>query len=1199
MYRSHWGNLDAWCLGLLMLLTASNSVRAFKANSQNNGTVTLKSATPKVSELSFVGIHQSTEPVQRTIKGGEVQKIPFELLAGQSRRIVIGWQGLDLNVQIVLPDGTSVFAASVPIRGWGALPITIVAENSGTHTIQVQTTEQLGLTGYYTLLFEPERPITVEDTKRFRAMKLMTEGDRELSKQSAIKKYAEAVELWEFSGDLFGKAFGLLRLGNASLAIKDVSAAEKYYQEVIRLREKLDVKESSVYTLRQIGLDYRALNSPSIALQYYDLALKLARDTANRRAEASTLYSMGFAHARSGRMRLALGFYEQAYAIQQQMNDRLSEANTLMAMGGAYNGLSDQAQALTYFQLAAPIFAELNDQFRSTVALNNIGLAYDDLGSLQEAHNHYLLAQSKYETMLNGGIAACQVGASDQILTICNSWANVSDNIGELYNTTGESESALQMFSRTLSIRRFLGQPQSLGSTLSRICYSHVLQGRFPEALAECNEAIVFNRKAEDLRGSASTLTFLGMTYVGLNKPAEAMASYDEAIRLQRDAGERRGEGITLNQYGLLYRSLREPDRAREKFDEALKLWRDTKDEDGETITLYNIARVEADRGNLSVALDHIQTAIRIIESRRATLSSQKLLGSYFANKQNDYELNIDLQMQLGLQNGSSDSIGEALGTNEHARARQLLGALSTSQVLKTANSNESNPEITAAINRKSELQLLLRSKANSRSVLLSGTHTPEELSLINNEIEKLTTEYDHIESRIRTLAPAFASLSKPQPIGVKEIQASLDDDTVLIEYSLGEKRSYVWVVAQDSVKGFQLSARKEIEPTANRLVKALTARNYEEPKETFQQRIERVNQADKDYRIAAEELSKLILEPVAATLGQKRLVIVADGALQFVPFAGLPLPSTLSSSPNAAGTARATLIDQHEIVSLPSASVLAVQRRELVTRTPAPHRIAILADPVFDAQDERVRTQFAAANRHRKGVNASDKNRQTMNQTHVAASKSDNMVVNALRDIGVNADGSLRRLAKSRSEATEISHLVSGNDSLIALDFKASRATAMSGELSNYQYLHFATHGVLSLEHPELSGIALSMVDEKGEKQDGYLRLYEIYNLNLPAELVVLSACETGVGKQIRGEGLIALTRGFMYAGAKRVVASLWKVDDSATAALMVQFYKEMFARRKRPAAALQAAQIEIAKQKRWQHPYYWAGFVLQGEWR
>jgi len=145
---------------------------------------------------------------------------------------------------------------------------------------------------------------------------------------------------------------------------------------------------------------------------------------------------------------------------------------------------------------------------------------------------------------------------------------------------------------------------------------------------------------------------------------------------------------------------------------------------------------------------------------------------------------------------------------------------------------------------------------------------------------------------------------------------------------------------------------------------------------------------------------------------------------------------------------------------------------------------------------------------------------------------------------------------------------------------------------------VHFATHGVLDLEHPELSGIALSMVDEKGRSRDGYLRLNEIYNLNLPAELVVLSACQTGVGKQIKGEGLIALTRGFMYAGARSVVASLWKVDDAATASLMTEFYRQMFTNKLKPAAALRSAQLKISQEKRWQSPYYWAGFFLQGEW-
>src|SRR5207244_13170327 len=168
------------------------------------------------------------------------------------------------------------------------------------------------------------------------------------------------------------------------------------------------------------------------------------------------------------------------------------------------------------------------------------------------------------------------------------------------------------------------------------------------------------------------------------------------------------------------------------------------------------------------------------------------------------------------------------------------------------------------------------------------------------------------------------------------------------------------------------------------------------------------------------------------------------------------------------------------------------------------------------------------------------------------------------------------------------------------ALDFKASRATVMSPVLGQYRMVHFATHGLVDSKHPELSGLVLSLVDEQGRPQNGFLGLQDIYNLNLPAELVVLSACETGLGKSIQGEGLVGLTRGFMYAGATRVVASLWKIDDLATAELMKQFYQGMLGREHlSPAAALRAAQLAMLKKRNREAPYYWAAFSLLGEWK
>ena len=202
-----------------------------------------------------------------------------------------------------------------------------------------------------------------------------------------------------------------------------------------------------------------------------------------------------------------------------------------------------------------------------------------------------------------------------------------------------------------------------------------------------------------------------------------------------------------------------------------------------------------------------------------------------------------------------------------------------------------------------------------------------------------------------------------------------------------------------------------------------------------------------------------------------------------------------------------------------------------------------------------------------------------------------------ALRDLGGPGTAGVPRLLESRREARDIAALRPDVD--VALDFEANRETAMSSTLADYRVIHFATHGIIDNDHPELSGIVLSLFNEKGEPQDGFLRLHDIYNLKLPVDLVVLSACSTALGREIVGEGLIGLVRGFMYAGSRRVLASLWKVDDEATSELMTRFYRAMFEKRLTPSAALQAAQIELQKTRRWAHPFYWAGFVLQGEWK
>jgi len=470
-------------------------------------------------------------------------------------------------------------------------------------------------------------------------------------------------------------------------------------------------------------------------------------------------------------------------------------------------------------------------------------------------------------------------------------------------------------------------------------------------------------------------------------------------------------------------------------------------------------------------------------------------------------------------------------------------------------------------------------------------TKTERRLASLEVDIKTLISQADDLDTQLRRDSPRYAALIEPQSLNLNQIQSELlDDSTLLLEYALGDRHSFAFVVTQTSIKAVELPKRDEIELVAQRLGIALTARNLSVSNETPSQRKARLDKAHIEYTEAASQLSRMVIDPVASLLGEKRILVVADGGLQLIPFALLQLPT--KTEPTAAKVSR-LLIDEYEIVSLPSASVLAVQRRELQGRKSAPYAVAVLANPVFDSSDPRVRLVKKA------GAVQSEAGKQAKLTGNPSADQSSDVkrlpesVMTAIRRTTVSW------LPHSREEAKAIEDVAPRGQTMLALDFKASRATATSEALSQYRIVHFATHGITDPEHPELSGIILSLVDEKGLKQDGYLRLHEIYNLKLPAELVVISACESGVGKQLKGEGLIALTRGFMYAGAARVVASLWKVDDAATAALMTEFYKEMFTNAKKPVAALRAAQLTISRQMRWHDPYFWAGFVIQGEWR
>jgi CHAT domain-containing protein len=302
-----------------------------------------------------------------------------------------------------------------------------------------------------------------------------------------------------------------------------------------------------------------------------------------------------------------------------------------------------------------------------------------------------------------------------------------------------------------------------------------------------------------------------------------------------------------------------------------------------------------------------------------------------------------------------------------------------------------------------------------------------------------------------------------------------------------------------------------------------------------------------------------MLLEPLGG-LAAKRLVVVADGALHFVPFAALPVPGR-----------QEPLLLEHEVVKQPSLQALRALRAK-PERAARPGSVALLADAVLQPNDPRLGGAPAAP---------PDAQREL------------------LRSASDGGRIALERLPYTRDEALAIAELVSPAARLQALDFDASRETALSPELARYKIVHFATHALVNDRQPALSGLVLSLFDRHGQHRDGFLRLHDVYNLRLRAELVVLSACRTALGAEVRGEGLVGLTRGFMYAGAPRVVASLWDVQDRATAELMKRFYARMLQHGETPAAALRSAQLALLSDPRFSSPHAWAGFELIGEWR
>lgn len=876
-------------------------------------------------------------------------------------------------------------------------------------------------------------------------------------------------------------------------------AAERFCAAGNRLREE-DSAESMAQAVVQFGQ-----------------ALPIWRELGDQREEARALLALSDIQGGLADNKKRIDLAGQALELFRVTNNGSGEAAALTEIGQAYAYLSQPLRAREQLERAVTIYQAAGDTWGQAEALNNLAITYSESNELQQSTEYYGKALQLY------------LIAGDR-----SSAAFALNNMAADYSDLGETKMALEQNLRALAIFRELGNRRGQAFTFYLIGGAYLDLHEPRKAVEAYKQAVTLRRAVGDKRGEGMALNNLGLTYLELGEPRPALDCFTESLALKHELGDRVSEAMTLGNIGRAYLALGDPKKAVELMEQALPQVERNRDE---VSLLVHLAQAQRALGNLEAARGRIEAAVRLTESVRSSVAEQSLRTSYFATARGRYDLLINILIALDRQRPAEGLAAQALEVSERARARGLLDLLDEKRVDIRQGIDP------ALLDRESSLRSQLTNKVAHQIRLLSGKHTAQEAESAVSEIRALTADYEKALADVRAASPHYADLVRPQPLTISEIQHQvLDPDTVLLEYALCEEHSFVWLVTVNSVTAYRLPKRAEIEAAVRRAYAELSANNL--PARTE----------------ATRALSRMILAPVGG-LGNKRIVVVAEGALQYIPFGALP---------DSRGQ---LLIAEHEIVTLPSASTLAVVRREMEGGKPAPKTLAVLADPVFDSNDSRV--------------------------THAPTTPGPNPAADRLeRSVKDTGLSHLDRLASSRREADTIVALAGEHESWKALDFDASRANATGPELGHFRIVHFATHGLLDSQHPELSGIVLSMVDRQGLPQDGFLQAHEVYNLKLNADLVVLSACQTALGRDVRGEGLIGLTRGFMYAGAPRVVASLWRVPDVATMELMKRFYRAMLADGQPPAAALRSAQVSMAKERRWT-PYHWAGFTLQGEWK
>ena len=1087
-----------------------------------------------------------SQPVTRSVNAGASVRYWFHAERDSVFKLAVEQRDVKLRIEVTRPDGATLLERWTPISA--ATSIVALANLAGTYSVTVIPEEIDERSRQFSICLEEIGRPGPRASAELSASAALEAGDR-LSSQwtlssldEALMRYRRAESEWHRAGDLKEASSALVRQGDVHAIRGQYKAGLSSYQAALQLTSdgsRVDRKIDILNAMAALALTFSGFDDAKRDAQSAnDLSLSISYDEGRGRA-LTELAEAEFYH---GEYVLAQSHLDQAMAIWGKTPDRLGEVSTLIDLNYVSSSKSEFASAYEYLARALRISRSTGDEFAEARVLSDLANYYlhvDELAHARDSFNESLQILAK-----TGSV---------------NLGAMVLDAFGYYLENLGDPGS-YSLYKRAAFLGQSAEHPMLHAVILSDLSRASIAENRPFQALRYAdNERQLVLGLHEELMISQS-LRDIGEAYMAAGNASLALKYFTDGIDpklLGSNSAERANTKIEIAR--ALERLGRDPE-ALDAYREAASLSQSIASTRAEADARYHIARLEIAEGRLDLALPEIDKSVSLVESLRTKVSADDTRVLWFASFHSIYTLYIDVLMQLSSQATDPAMARKGFQIAEQSIARSFVELMHSAQV-EHGNGQD-------LIREDSSIRRLLAEKTTEESRMLGASLDTGSVNKIASEISDLHERATEIETKLRAEDPEYFQM-QVAPLGVDQVQSLIGDGDIVLEYSLGTSRSYLWAISKDGFSSYTLPPESAIEALVRRFRKAVVS----PPGPQAEREVSSSTGDTESEESLAFELGRILLAPYPDLDRFKRIVVVADGTLQYLPFGVLIVKSRTHDSE----AKFVCVADDHEITNLPSMTALSVLRSRRKLNGSPTKGLLMFADPVFESDDPRIDSA-----RYIKRSSATNRAAATIGSGYQS-----------------NSTQHFPRLPGSRQEAAAIAEVAPKQGAEILLGFEANRSRAESHDLQNYRFIHFATHSVFDDEHPESSGVILSLFDHDGNPEDGYLRLRDIYNLKLSADVVVLSACDTALGRNVKGEGIVGLTRGFMYAGAPRVLATLWRVDDDAAGEFMKWFYIGIFQKQESPITALREAQMEMRNQARWRSPYYWGAFVLEGEWR